>query len=210
MTIREGRPTVGARRPREGRRWERAVEWRVTGALFVSGLCFFASNSGVSNPRGLPAGERRCERASVGGGWGGWVVRDLIAADAPWTLAPAAAQPARVRRHGHHRHPAASVESERYRFAWRKTTRVGEPFRQTAILLYLHHRTGFSPFAAVRLQQNNTPMNTPPPVPRSFLMIAGLGPPPCAPANGRPGFPFGFMGAGGRFLKERRGRWAFF
>ena len=33
-------------------------------------------------------------------------------------------------------------------------------------------------------------------------------PPPCAPANGRPGgFPFGFLGAGGRRLpKARRGR----
>ena len=35
---------------------------------------------------------------------------------------------------------------------------------------------------------------------------AGAGPPPCAPANGRPGFPFGFLGAGGRFPKARRGR----
>ena len=32
------------------------------------------------------------------------------------------------------------------------------------------------------------------------------GPPPCAPANGRPGFPFGFLGAGGRLPKARRGR----
>ena len=31
------------------------------------------------------------------------------------------------------------------------------------------------------------------------------GPPPRAPANGRPGFPFvGFLGAGGRLPKERR------
>ena len=28
----------------------------------------------------------------------------------------------------------------------------------------------------------------------------------CAPANGRPGFPFGFVGAGGRLPKARRGR----
>ena len=32
------------------------------------------------------------------------------------------------------------------------------------------------------------------------------GPPPCAPTNGRPGFPFGFLGAGGRLPKARRGR----
>jgi len=31
-------------------------------------------------------------------------------------------------------------------------------------------------------------------------------PPPRAPANGRPGFPFGFLGAGGRLPKARRGR----
>ena len=31
-------------------------------------------------------------------------------------------------------------------------------------------------------------------------------PPPCTPANGRLGFPFGFLGAGGRLLKARRGR----
>ena len=31
-------------------------------------------------------------------------------------------------------------------------------------------------------------------------------PPPCAPKNGRPGFPFGFLGAGGRLPKARRGR----
>ena len=33
-----------------------------------------------------------------------------------------------------------------------------------------------------------------------------LGPPPCAPANGRPGFPFGFLGAGagGRLPKAPR------
>ena len=32
-------------------------------------------------------------------------------------------------------------------------------------------------------------------------------PPPCAPANGRPGFPVGFLGgAGGRLPKARRGR----
>ena len=31
-------------------------------------------------------------------------------------------------------------------------------------------------------------------------------PPPCAPTNGRPGFPFGFLGAGGRLPKARRGR----
>ena len=31
-------------------------------------------------------------------------------------------------------------------------------------------------------------------------------PPPCAPTNGRPGFPFGFLGAGGRLPKTRRGR----
>ena len=30
--------------------------------------------------------------------------------------------------------------------------------------------------------------------------------PPCAPTNGRPGFPFGFLGAGGRLPKARRGR----
>ena len=30
-------------------------------------------------------------------------------------------------------------------------------------------------------------------------------PTPCAPANGRPGFPFGFLGAGGRLPKARRG-----
>ena len=30
--------------------------------------------------------------------------------------------------------------------------------------------------------------------------------PPRAPANGRPGFSFGFMGAGGRLPKARRGR----
>ena len=33
-----------------------------------------------------------------------------------------------------------------------------------------------------------------------------FGPPPCAPTNGRPGFPFGFLGAGGRLPKARRGR----
>ena len=33
-----------------------------------------------------------------------------------------------------------------------------------------------------------------------------LGPPPCAPTNGRPGFSFGFLGAGGRLPKARRGR----
>ena len=32
------------------------------------------------------------------------------------------------------------------------------------------------------------------------------GPPPCAPTNGRPGFAFGFLGAGGRLPKARRGR----
>ena len=31
-------------------------------------------------------------------------------------------------------------------------------------------------------------------------------PPPCAPTNGRPGFPFGFLGAGGRLPKARRGQ----
>ena len=31
-------------------------------------------------------------------------------------------------------------------------------------------------------------------------------PPPRAPANGRPRFPFGFLGAGGRLPKARRGR----
>ena len=31
-----------------------------------------------------------------------------------------------------------------------------------------------------------------------------LDPPPRAPANGRPGFPFGFLGAGGRLPKARR------
>ena len=31
-------------------------------------------------------------------------------------------------------------------------------------------------------------------------------PPPCAPTNGRLGFPFGFPGAGGRLPKARRGR----
>ena len=31
-------------------------------------------------------------------------------------------------------------------------------------------------------------------------------PPPCAPTNGRPGFPFGFLGAGGRLPKARRRR----
>ena len=38
-------------------------------------------------------------------------------------------------------------------------------------------------------------------------------PPPCAPTNGRPGFPFGFLGAGGRLPKARlehvRGRFFF-
>ena len=38
-------------------------------------------------------------------------------------------------------------------------------------------------------------------IPRSCI-----GPPPCAPANGRPGFPFGFLGASGRLPKARRGR----
>ena len=33
-----------------------------------------------------------------------------------------------------------------------------------------------------------------------------IDPPPCAPTNGRPGFPFGFLGAGGRLPKARRGR----
>ena len=36
--------------------------------------------------------------------------------------------------------------------------------------------------------------------------VDSLDPPPCAPANGRPGFPFGFLGAGGRLPKARRGR----
>ena len=36
--------------------------------------------------------------------------------------------------------------------------------------------------------------------------MANNGPPPCAPANGRPGFPFCFVGAGGRLPKGRRGR----
>ena len=39
--------------------------------------------------------------------------------------------------------------------------------------------------------------------------LLALGPPPHAPANGRPGFSFGFpMGSGGRFriAKARRGR----
>ena len=31
-------------------------------------------------------------------------------------------------------------------------------------------------------------------------------PPPCAPTNGRPGFPFGFLDAGGRLPKAGRGR----
>ena len=35
---------------------------------------------------------------------------------------------------------------------------------------------------------------------------APLDPPPCAPTNGRPGFSFGFLGAGGRLPKARRGR----
>ena len=33
-----------------------------------------------------------------------------------------------------------------------------------------------------------------------------VGPPPCAPTNGRPGFSFGFLGAGRRLPKARRGR----
>ena len=37
-------------------------------------------------------------------------------------------------------------------------------------------------------------------------MVLIAGPPPCAPTNGRPGFPLGFLGAGGRFPKARRGR----
>jgi hypothetical protein len=32
------------------------------------------------------------------------------------------------------------------------------------------------------------------------------GPPPCAPTNGRPGFSFDLLGAGGRLPKARRGR----
>ena len=36
----------------------------------------------------------------------------------------------------------------------------------------------------------------------------GVDPPPCAPTNGWPGFPFGFLGAGGRLPKARRG-WVF-
>ena len=41
---------------------------------------------------------------------------------------------------------------------------------------------------------------------RRRTYILPFGPPPCAPANGRPGFPFGFLGAGGRLPKARRGR----
>ena len=33
-----------------------------------------------------------------------------------------------------------------------------------------------------------------------------IDPPPCAPTNARPGFPFGFLGACGRLPKARRGR----
>ena len=36
------------------------------------------------------------------------------------------------------------------------------------------------------------------------------GHPPRAPTNGRPGFPFGFLGAGGRLPKARRGRAGFY
>ena len=31
-------------------------------------------------------------------------------------------------------------------------------------------------------------------------------PTPCAPTNGRPGYPFGFLGAGGRLPKAQRGQ----
>ena len=41
--------------------------------------------------------------------------------------------------------------------------------------------------------------------PRVFHGLS-LGPPPRALTNGRPGFPFGFLSAGGRLLKARRGR----
>ena len=37
-------------------------------------------------------------------------------------------------------------------------------------------------------------------------LLPVVGPPTCAPTNGRPGFPFGFLGAGGRLPKARRGR----
>ena len=36
----------------------------------------------------------------------------------------------------------------------------------------------------------------------AFLVV----PPPCAPTNGRPGFPFGFLGDSGRLQKAQRGR----
>ena len=41
--------------------------------------------------------------------------------------------------------------------------------------------------------------------PRVFHGLS-LGPPPRALTNGRPGFPFGFLSAGERLLKARRGR----
>ena len=47
--------------------------------------------------------------------------------------------------------------------------------------------------------------------PRSAQFLCSVearraGPPPFAPANGRPGFPFGFLAAGGRLPRARRGR----
>ena len=39
---------------------------------------------------------------------------------------------------------------------------------------------------------------------RSVLVLAYSDPPPRAPTNGRPGFLFGFLGAGGRLPKARR------
>ena len=42
-----------------------------------------------------------------------------------------------------------------------------------------------------------------------FTSQSHYAPPPCAPTNGRPGFPFGFLGAGGRLPKARRGRVSF-
>ena len=41
---------------------------------------------------------------------------------------------------------------------------------------------------------------------KALREAGSAGPPPCAPTNGRPGFPFDFLGAGGRLPKARHGR----
>ena len=41
---------------------------------------------------------------------------------------------------------------------------------------------------------------------RAFFFVQFIGPPPCAPTNGRPGFPYGFLYSGGRLPKARHGR----